>query len=101
MPLPSMQCAKCGQTFELLPNKPGKANVCSACLAPTADDLDMAKQKADLPKVWARSANRATKSWSMETHKKTSARNRDRARLVQFLKQQGRTDAEIKEIVTF
>ncbi len=38
MPFPIRTCVKCGEEFELRPEKPGFANRCWACSEPDADE---------------------------------------------------------------
>jgi len=45
MPFPIKTCVKCGEEFELKPNKPGFANQCWECSEP--EDNDGASGPAD------------------------------------------------------
>lgn len=38
MPYPIKTCVKCGEEFELKPNKPGFANRCPECSEPEEDE---------------------------------------------------------------
>lgn len=38
MPYPIKTCVKCGEEFELKPNKPGFANRCPECSQPEEED---------------------------------------------------------------
>jgi hypothetical protein len=44
MPLPVKTCTSCGNIFTLLPNKPGRANICPQCSAPPAESAAVVRK---------------------------------------------------------
>lgn len=57
-----MICSKCGKEFQLLPNKPGFANVCMNCTESPAAHIERVVAEARLAKEKAAAGRKSTRN---------------------------------------